>query len=90
MNALVPVELPITQFADQVRIKLINNISIVFQKLLKSFNSTAILTSFFNIIRVFSVAFVLDLNDSESIITGLSVLPGSSLKYCQKLLDVFE
>ena len=78
MNAPVPVELPITQFADQVRIRLIlqliNNILIVFQKLLKYFNSTAILTSFFNIIRVFSVAFVLDLNDSESIITGLSVL----------------
>ena len=48
--------------------QLINDISRVLQKLLKYFNGTVISTSFLlPLAGVFSVIFVLDLNDSESV-----------------------
>ena len=67
--------------------QLINDISRVLEKLLKYFNVTIISTSFvLPSARVFSVIFVLDLNDSESVRLSID----SSLKYFHKFLDVFE
>ena len=66
------VELVITQVDDHVKMKLtsqlINGISRVLQKLLKYFNGTIISTSFeLPTAEVFSVIFILDLSDSESV-----------------------
>ena len=81
----------ITQVDDHVKTRLIsqliNDISRVLEKLLKYFNVTIISTSFvLPSARVFSVIFVLDLNDSESVRLSID----SSLKYFHKFLDVFE
>ena len=66
--------------------QLINAILRVIQKLLKYFFGTIISTSFvLPSAGVFSVIFILDLNDSESV----KLLFGSSLLYCHKLPDVF-
>ena len=66
------VELVITQVDDHVKMKLtsqlINGISRVLQKLLKYFNGTIISTSFeLPTAEAFSVIFISDLNDSESV-----------------------
>ena len=72
---MAPVAEDITQSADQVRMRLnsqlIKYISRVLQKLLKYFNDTAILT--FVVLSsagMFSVIFILDLNDSEVVVTA--------------------
>ena len=94
---------PAKQFADQVNIRLIsqltNGISRVLQKLLRYFNGTIISTSFVSSFPVCSVIFclilfklnkILLLPAGKSII--LSVAPGasSSLKHCHKSPSVFE
>ena len=90
-NVPEPLELAITQFADQVRIistsQLIKNISRVLQKLLKYYHDTAISATFvLPSARVLPVIFVLSFNVSESFI----VVSGSPLQYCNELLDVFK
>ena len=69
-NLPPPVELLITQVDDLVKMgltsQLINGISRVLQELLKYFNGTIISTFFvFPSSGVFSVIFILDLNDSK-------------------------
>ena len=69
-NFVAPVAEEITQFSDQVKIRLIwqliNGISRVLQKLLKYFNGTGI-SIFFRLLLagVFPVILILDLNDLE-------------------------
>ena len=69
----------ITQFADQVTIRLISqlikSISRVLQKLLNYFNGTANFSSIMRTLLVLSKKFNLYFNDSDSIITlfGLSL-----------------
>ena len=79
-----------TQFADQVRIRLISqlttDISKVLQKLLNYFNNTAIFASVIPALLVLSQNFDLNLNDSKSPILSF----GSTLQYCHKLPHVFE
>ena len=74
------VELVITQADDYVKMRLtsqlINDLSRVFQKLLKYFNGTIIPTSFvLPSLGVFPVIFTLDLKDSKSakLSNGLSL-----------------
>ena len=51
--------------------QLINGVSRVFKKLLKYFNGAVILTSFvLTLGGVFPVIFILDLNDSDCVITS--------------------
>ena len=91
MKFCVPVAEEITQFSDQVKMRLlsqlIKGISRVLQKLLKYFNGTAILTS--SVLPSaggFPVIIILNLNDLDFVILSF----GSSLCYCYKLPDVFE
>ena len=72
-NSVASVAEKITQFLDQVKIRLIsqliNNILRAIQKLLKYFNGTD--TSKYFVLRssgVFPVTLILDLNDSDSVI----------------------
>ena len=70
LNFVFPVAVEITQFSDQVKMRLIsqliNGISGVLQKLLKYFKGTAISTSFvFPAAGVFPVILILYLNDSD-------------------------
>ena len=72
MDIPAPVKLIVTQFADQVRKRLISqlvkSISRVQQKLLNYFNGTATSTSFvLPAAGVFPVILTLNLNDSESV-----------------------
>ena len=90
-NSVASVAEKITQFLDQVKIRLIsqliNNILRAIQKLLKYFNGTD--TSKYFVLRssgVFPVTLILDLNDSDSVILSFD----SSLYYCLKLPNVFE
>ena len=92
-----PVELVIRQDVDQVKIRLISQlikgILRVLQKLLKYFNSTAILTSFvLPTAGVFPFIFTLDLNDSESVkvLYDTASACGLSMLCCHKFPDVFE
>ena len=80
VNFPSPVELVITQSLGYVKIRLtlqlINGISSVLQKWPKYFSGTIVSTFFvFPLFGVFSVIFVLDLNDSEPVKLSL----GSSL-----------
>ena len=81
------VELEITQFADQIRIKLfsklINESSRALQKLLKYSSGAAISKSLLPAIMVLFVNFDIDLNDSESEILSFS----SSVQYFHKLFS---
>ena len=90
-NSVASVAEEITQFLDQVKIRLIsqliNDILRAIQKLLKYFNGTDISKYF--VLRssgVFPVILILDLNDSDSVILSFD----SSLYYCLKLPNVFE
>ena len=69
-----------TQFADQIRIRLISQlikrISIVLQKLRKYFNEISILTFIVSALLVLFKDLDLNLNDSESVIE----VSGSSLQ----------
>ena len=72
LNFVSPVAEEITQVGDHVKIRLtsqlINGIPRVLQKLLKSFNGTIVSASFvLPAAGVFPVNFILDLNDSDSI-----------------------
>ena len=90
----------ITQFADQVKIRLISQlvkgISRVLQKLPKYFNGTIISTSFVPSFSVWPVIFSLKLNERvrlaspKSSISPLLFTADISLQYCHKLPDVFE
>ena len=79
-----------TQFADQIRIRLISQsikrISIVLQKLRKYFNEISIFTFIVSALLVLFKDLDLNLNDSESVIE----VSGSSLQNWYKLLDYFE
>ena len=89
----------ITQFADQVKTRLISQLikglSRVLQKLLNYFNGTIILTSFVRSSPVSPVIFSLKLNKSvvlvslKSTISPLSFTAGISLQYCNKLPDFY-
>ena len=78
-----------TQFADQVRIRLvsqlINGISKFLPKLPKYFNGTAISTSTGTLSPVLYVNLNLNFNDLESVMLS----SGFSLLYCHKRPDVF-
>ena len=80
----------ITQFFDQVKIKLISQlikvISRVLQKLFKYFNGTAIFAFIIPALLVLSKNFDLNVIDSDFVIT----LFGSFLQNWYKLPDVFE
>ena len=90
----------ITQFADQVRIRLfsqiIKSISRVLQIFLKYFNGTIISTPFDPSSPVWPVIFSLELNESvrlpslKSIIASLFFTAGISLQYYHYLPRVFE
>ena len=91
VNSVASVAEEITQFLDQVKIRiisqLIHDILRAIQKLLKYFNGTDISKYF--VLRssgVFPVILILDLNDSDSVILSFD----SSLYYCLKLPNVFE
>ena len=80
LNSVISTAEEITHILDQVKSRLISQIingnSRVFQKLLKYFNGTAILTSYvLPTVRVFPVILILYLNDSDCVI----LLFGSSL-----------
>ena len=84
-NVPEPLELAITQFADQVRIistsQLIKSILRVLQKLIKYYQDIAISATFvLPSARVLPVIFVLNLNVSESFI----VVSGSPLQILQR------
>ena len=71
-NLPTPVELVIKQVHDYVKMRLtsqlINDISIILQKLLKFLKGTIISTFFLlQSLGVFPVIFILRLNDSESV-----------------------
>ena len=71
-NLPTPVELVIKQVHDYVKMRLtsqlINDISIILQKLLKFLKGTIISTFFLlQSLGVFPVIFILSLNDSESV-----------------------
>ena len=79
-----------TQFSDQVRIKLISQlikgIPRVLQKLLKYFNGTAISAFIIPALLVLSKNLDLNFNDSEFVIVAC----GSSLQNWYKPPDVFD
>ena len=88
-NIPAPVELVIAHFTNQANIRFISQITIgisrILQKLLKSFNDTAISTFFvLPAAEVLPVTFVLNLNDSESVILSLGYL-----LYCHRPHDIF-
>ena len=71
-NLPTPIELVIKQVHDYVKMRLtsqlINDISIILQKLLKFLKGTIISTFFLlQSLGVFPVIFILSLNDSESV-----------------------
>ena len=92
-NVLAQVELVITQFSDQVRMKLTLQLT-TFWEFSKNYSSILMVQlfqhPFLPLSRFFSVPFALDLNDSESVTAVFSALPSSSLKYYHKFTDVFE
>ena len=88
-NIPAPVELVIAQFTNQANIRFISQltrgISRILRKLLKSFNDTAISTFFvLPAAGVLPVIFVLNLNDSETVILSLGYL-----LYCHRPHDIF-
>lgn len=85
-NFVAPGASEAIQFADQVTIKLIKDISSVLPKLYKSFHVAAISESLVPALSLLMVNFDLNLKASESVIMS----SGTSLQYCHKLPCVSE
>ena len=88
-NVIALSSLQMTQFADQVRSRVISQfisaISRVRQKLIKYFNGTTISSFKVPVLPVLFISLDLDLNYSEFVVLS----PGSSLQYFQRLFNVF-